>query len=189
VSVPIPFRSLFVSSMTVMVDPWSVNPLLDDAQQSVPQLVNAATITNGEPPTMFDSGYLPPFTGRGVDPRFLALMRWKIRHAVAMDPNATRVLTWVEQYGHDTDVDMPTQGQHDYVGRFRGWLAGKWTNPNFAGATPEQKAEAEGDVFDSLFAATDAAHAAKIAAVNAANPVRPRTAEGIAAFNRGRAQR
>jgi len=27
------------------------------------------------------------------------------------------VLTWVEQYGHDTDVDMPTQGQYDYAQR------------------------------------------------------------------------
>ncbi len=66
-------------------------------------------------------------------------MPWKIRHAAAMDPNATRVLTWVEQYGHDATVEMPTDGPSDYIGRFRGWLSGKWTNPNFAGATPEQK--------------------------------------------------
>jgi hypothetical protein len=185
-SAPIPSTSVFAPPMTVMVDPWSVNPLLDDANQSVPALVRAATTTNGEPPTMFDSGDFPPFTGSGIDPRFLASMPWKIRHAAAMDPNATRVLTWVEQYGHDATVEMPTDGQSNYISRFRSWLSGKWTNPNFAGATPEQRAAAEGDVFDALFGEAEAAHTVKIAALNAANPPRPRTAEQ---FNLGRAGR
>lgn len=162
-----PARSVFKPALNVLVDPWAVNPLLDDARQAVPATVAAATVKNGEAPTMFDSGDLPPFTASGVDPRFLANLPWKVRHAAAMETSSLGVLKWVEQYGHDDTVNMPSAGQSEYIGRFRYWLAGKWTNPAFKGADAAAQAAADSDLYDALFAADDAARAAKLAPINA----------------------
>lgn len=165
---PLPARSVFKPAFTVLVDPWAVNPLLDDANQSVPATVAAATVTNGQAPTMFDSGDLPPFTASGVDPRFLANLPWKIRHAAAMEASSVTVLKWVEEFGHDDTVDMAVGGQWQYINRFRDWLAGRWTNPSFKGADAATQATADADLYASLFAADEAARAAKVDAVNTA---------------------
>jgi hypothetical protein len=166
-SKPIPVRSEFRPELTVQVDQWAVNPLLDDAVQAVPDLVNLALVTGGQPPTMFDSGDTPPFTASGTDPRFLASMPWKIRHAAAMAADRLTVLSWVEQYGHDEAIDMASPGRNEYVARFRGWLAGSWINPDFTQADATQTAAAEADLYNSLVGPHEAAVHANLAAVNA----------------------
>jgi len=189
---PLPARSVFVPAVTVLVDPWSVNPLLDDAKQTVAATVAAATVTNGEPPTMFDSGDLPPFIASGVDPRFLANLPWRIRHAAAMETSSLTVLKWVEEFGHDDTVDMPVAGQWQYINRFRDWLAGWWTNPSFKGVDASAQAAADADLYDALFAADEAARAAKLAPINAkaADMHDQRNRVGKYALNQpGRAQR
>jgi hypothetical protein len=181
---PVPVRSLFSPTMTVQVDPWSVNPLLDDAKQAVPSAVDLATVSNGDPPTCFESGDLPPFTASGVDPANLGLLPWRVRHAAATERDSARVFALLERYRHDDvvmDAADTSPGLEQYVGRFRDWLAGKWTNPDFARADPAQVEAAEGDFFDAMFGAADTAQQARIAAVNAANPPLPRTAADRAA--------
>ncbi|MCU1612779.1 MAG: hypothetical protein JWO98_319 [Frankiales bacterium] len=186
-----PVRSIFAPTVVVNIDQWGVNPLLEDAQQAVPAAVALATQQNGEPPTMFDSGDLPPFTASGVDPRFLALLPWRIRHAAAMAPNAVVVLGWVEQYGHDDTVEMRSPGLDEYVGRFRMWLRGQWTNPNHRGADAAAVETAAGDLYDSMFGdqerLTAAANASKRAAE--ADFVAMRNRTGKYADGTGRAQR
>lgn len=180
---PVPTRSQFRPTVTVAVDPWSANPLLDDAEQAMPETVAAARASQGEPPTMFDSGDLPPFVASGIDPANLRLLPWQTRHAAAVQPSASVVLGWLEQYGHD-DIgpDMSNQfgvpGRAEYVGRMRDWLAGKWTNPNFTGPDAEQVTAADNALYDAMFGPQEAALAAKLQAVAAANP--PRSTFGSA---------
>lgn len=167
---PLPVRSVFNRNVTVYVDPWSVNGLLDDAVQAIPATVNAAIVSNGDAPTLFESGDLPPFTASGVDPKILASLPWKVRHAAAASPSTATVYKWLEQFVHaEPTVEWPTApGLDEYVGRFQAWLRGKWTNPSFRGADPAQQAAAEGDLYDALFGADEAARQAKVDAVNTA---------------------
>jgi hypothetical protein len=116
-------------------------------------------------------------------------MPWRIRHAAAMNPDLAEVLGWVELYGHDSTVDIPSQGQSDYIGRMRDWLGGKWTNPDFRGSDPAQQADAENDLFGALFGDIESAHQARLDTLAKTNPPQPRTAEERAAFNLGRATR
>jgi len=179
---PVAQASIFSPQQTVYVDPWAVNPLLDDAEQAIPETVAYARAVGGDPPSMWDSGDLPPFTASGVDPQVvLTLLPWKMRHAAAMNASAATVLNWVEEYGHDSGIKMQSPGLGDYIARFRGWLAGKWVNPAFQGADPDTVAATENDLYDSLFGAQEDAINAKLAALNAANPPNPRTAAERAA--------
>ena len=188
-----PQRSIFDPYKTVMVDPWAVNPLLDDASQAIPATVAAAVAGNGDAPTMFESGDLPPFLASGVDPQVLMRLPYQVRHLAASEPSAAQVLALVEKYSNHDDIigEPASAGLGAYIGRFRDWLAGKWTNPNFHGADAQQVAAADDALFNTVFAAQNAALNERIAAVNAANPPRPRTASDIQAWNEriGRAQR
>jgi hypothetical protein len=158
--------SQFGNQGVVMVDPWSVNPLLEDAQQSVPALVELARKTGGDPPTLFESGDAPPFMASGVDPRYLAVLPWKVRHAAAMESDPGRVLAYVEDYANEPDANVPTPGLAAYISRFGDWLSGRWINPAFAGISATDHAASESDFYDSMFGAQDAAASLKRAAVN-----------------------
>jgi len=174
-STPLPTRSIFKPNVTVYVDPWSVNALLDDAVQSIPATVNAVIVSNGDAPTMFESGDLPPFTASGIDPQVLASLPWKVRHAAAAEPSTAIVYKWLEQFVHsEPGVEAPTApGLDEFVSRFQSWLRGQWTNPAFRGADPAQQAAAEGDLYDALFGADEAARKVQLDAVNTVNVATP----------------
>lgn len=94
----VPVKSAFNPTATVRIDPWSANPLLDDAEQAHPALVDLARKTNGDPPSMFESGDLPPFTASGVDPQHLTRLPFRTRHAAATEPSPAAVLKMVETH-------------------------------------------------------------------------------------------
>lgn len=184
-------RSAFNPTTTVHVDPWSTNPLLDDAEQAQPALVDLARKTNGDPPTLFESGDLPPFTASGVDPQHLTRLPFRTRHAAATEPSPAAVLKMVETHGPDSDAQAPSPGLDEYRNRMSGWLRGTWTNPNAPAVDASAKEAAAGDLYDSMFAAADAATAAKLAPMNAAaaDAAAKRTRTGAYADGLGRAQR
>lgn len=186
-----PFTSQFGNGVQVMLDPWSRNILALDAQQTVPATYNAALASNGEPPTMFATGDLPAFTASGIDPSNLLLVPAWCRHGLASEPDVSRALSIVEEFHNDPDArigDLVLEGQVNHIGRFRDWLAGKWTNPSHTSTDPAAAAAANDDLFASVFGQIEAAHQAKLDKVAAANPPLPRTAdEWNAKF--GRAQR
>ncbi len=161
-------RSTFAPAKTITLDPWSVNPLLNDAEQAQPALVDVARKTNGEPPSMFESGDLPPFTASGVDPQHLTRLPFRTRHAAATEPSPAAVLRMVETHGPDADAQAPSPGLDEYRNRMSGWLRGTWTNPSAPAVDPSTKEAAAAELYDSLFAAADAATAAKRAPMNAA---------------------
>ncbi len=161
-------RSAFNPTTTVHIDPWSPNPLLDDAKQAQPALVDLARKTNGDPPSMFESGDLPPFTASGVDPQHLTRLPFRTRHAAATEPSPAAVLRMVETHGPDPDAQAPSPGLDEYRNRMSGWLRGTWTNPNAQTVDASTQAAATADLYDSMFAASDAATAAKRAPANAA---------------------
>jgi len=161
------YTSVFNPLVTVQVDPWAANPLLDDAEQSAPALVNVARERNGEPPTMFSTGDLPLFLASGVDPQYLRYLPYLTRHAAAQEPNSAMVLSYVERFSSEPDALIESEGLADYRNRFRGWLRGVWTNPNFAGPDAEQATAADDAMYGALFGAAEAKQRAEIEAVNA----------------------
>jgi hypothetical protein len=162
----IAFTSAF-TNQSVLLDPWAANPLLDDAKAVAGPTVALARATGGDPPTMFSTGDLPLFLASGVDPRFLNVLPWRTRHAAAMNPDATTVLGYIEDYANDPDASLPSPGLAEYICRFHDWLAGRWVNPNFAGADPDQTAGAEDAFYSALFGATNALRQAQLDQVNA----------------------
>ncbi len=161
-------RSTFAPEKTITLDPWSANPLLDDAEQAQPALAAVAHTSNGEPPTLFESGPLPPFTASGVDPQHLTRLPFRTRHAAATESSPAAVLRMVETHGPNPDAQAPSPGLDEYRNRMSGWLRGTWTNPNAPAVDASTRAAAEGDLYDSMFGASDAATAAKRAPMNAA---------------------
>jgi hypothetical protein len=123
VSEPIVVASYFDPHTRVTVDPWGVNPLIEDYEQ-----INAATLTHaraeGPEPTLFESGDLPPFTASGVDPEVLNRLPYTARHAAAAEPSAATVLGMIEQYGNDPTIEFEHQGLGEYRQRVTRWLSG-----------------------------------------------------------------
>ncbi len=183
-------RSAFNPTTTVHIDPWSTSPLLDDAEQAQPALVAVARKTNGDPPNMFVSGDLPAFTASGIDPQHLMRLPFRTRHAAATESSPAEVLKMVETHGSNPDAQAQSAGLDEYRNRMSGWLRGTWTNPDATTVDASTQAAAAADLYDSMFAASDAATAAKrapaIAAAADFNAQRAKTGKysGI-----GRAQR
>ncbi len=65
---------------------YSVNQLLDEMRQAKPELVGAAMADDPDPPKLFGTTDLPPFTASGIDPQVLASLPWPIRRPVAEAP-------------------------------------------------------------------------------------------------------
>src|SRR5437868_3278013 len=55
----------------IQVSPWSANPVIDGLKAKNPDLFALAVKVDGPPPTLFESGDLPPFVASGIDPQFL----------------------------------------------------------------------------------------------------------------------
>lgn len=161
--------SQYNEQTTVVVDEWAVNVLLDDATQAIPAEVAFARTKCGEPPTMFESGDLPPFTASGVDPSMLMLLPWRTRHAGALQSSAAVLLSWVELYGSDDGIELPSPGLQEYISRMWSWLSGKWVNPNFVDPNAAAKAAEDAATYEALFGDEEVPHHAALAAQNAAD--------------------
>jgi hypothetical protein len=115
--------SLF-ARRTVQIDPYGLNPLLDDYRQINPVLVDIATRQNGEPPKMFLGGLadLPEFTSSGIPPESLLRLPFRIRHAVAAEPSLPKAQHLFEVYADWPDAVSDHQGLREAVDRFNSWL-------------------------------------------------------------------
>lgn len=166
---PITVPSMFRSGTLIRLDPWSLNPLADDAQQAAPDLYRLAIASGGEPPKMFGAGLsdLPAFTASGVDPQHLLLLPALARHEAAAAPDAASVLGMIEENGADPHYRVDGPPLIEAIKRMSGWLGGKWLNPvrpDKADAT--EVAAAENDLLDRLFGEQQARDDAHRAAVN-----------------------
>lgn len=122
---PVNVRSAFTNSVEVTIDAAGPNPLLEDVAQSHPCYPLA--IQEAEPPTVFNTGNLPPFLASGLPPETLLELPWEVRHYAAGTESRAEVLNMVEMYAADLTVlddQHKTSGMHDYVRRMEAWLIG-----------------------------------------------------------------
>ena len=117
--------SSFSSGAEVNVDPWSVNVLADDLEQSN-AWVYAQAIADGPPPKMFANGTadLPAFTASGIDPQLLLQVPGLCRHALAAEPNIAVVQASFEQDSTNPTAAYASAGLASAVQRMRVWAAG-----------------------------------------------------------------
>lgn len=119
--------SIFNNAVEVTIDAAGPNPLLEDVAQTIPWCYEQAVQAGDLPPTVFNSGDLPPFTASGLDPKLLLELPWQVRHYAAASESRAEVLALVEQYAEDpTVVDgaYTTAGTENYLDRMRAWLVG-----------------------------------------------------------------
>lgn len=117
--------SVFNRSVEVTVDAAGLNPLLEDVAQTHPCYELA--IRDSAPPTVFNSGDLPPFLASGLDPKVLLELPWEARHYAAQAESRAEVFDMVERYAADPTVydgEHTTTGTEDFLDRMRSWLAG-----------------------------------------------------------------
>lgn len=106
---------------------YELNPVLASIAANQRNTYAAATAHNPQPPTLFESGDLPPFCASGVDPAVLTDVPWQARHRIAAEPDRAEVLAMIEEvsgedgpamagmlYGHDLDNKA-------YVARVERW--------------------------------------------------------------------
>lgn len=137
--------SYFDRHRHVTIDPWGVNPLVEDYGHINPATLSIARAEAPEP-TLFESGDLPPFTASGVDPEVLNRLPYTARHAAAAEPSRAAVLRMVEEYSDDPDVELPHRGLDDYRGRVTRWLSGR--DKPHPQSTPEEDDELYAAMFE-----------------------------------------
>lgn len=87
---------------------YALNPVLDEIAASQAKVYATALQHNPQPPTLFESGDLPPFTASGIDPSALAEVPWQARHHIAAEPNRAEVLAMIEEVSGE---DGPAMAQ------------------------------------------------------------------------------
>lgn len=121
---PVTARSVFNRNVEVTVDAGGLNPLLEDAAQTHP--CYPVAMTEAEPPTVFNSGDLPPFLASGLDPKVLLDLPWQARHAAAASESRAEVLAMIEACAADPadagNYEHP--GRIDFESRMSAWLVG-----------------------------------------------------------------
>ncbi|UPW02874.1 hypothetical protein M1C57_14295 [Rhodococcus pyridinivorans] len=135
--------SMFDRNRTVEIDPYGLNPLLEDYRGVNPLLVDIATRQNGEPPKMFLSGLadLPEFTASGIPPTSLLRLPFGVRHAAAAEPNLARAQHLFEQYADWPGAIIDHRGLRDAIARFTSWLT----------RLPAQPAPNDEETWDAIF--------------------------------------
>jgi hypothetical protein len=116
-------------------DLYAPNPLLAQLRRTRPALVAAAMLEDPDPPELFGSSPLPPFTASGLDPQVLASLPWPLRRPAAAMAKLRDVYSLVEKYA-DADtapmalVDLATARPNaGYVSAMSLWLQGKGEGP------------------------------------------------------------
>lgn len=111
---------------------YPANPLVDRLRAARPALAQMA-LRDGDAPTMFTSGDLPPFTASGNDPAHLAQLPPRLRHAAAKADQAEWSRLVNTYGGRDvSDAELiyepaaDDDGWHDYEARVQAWAAGRY---------------------------------------------------------------
>lgn len=112
----------------VEVDLFAPNALLLEAEQAVPEVYELA-MAEAAPPTLFNTGDLPPFTASGLDPQVLNGLPWTARHYAASSESKAEVLQMVEDYAEFGDgasilANHEHNGRTAYENRMKTWLIG-----------------------------------------------------------------
>jgi hypothetical protein len=114
---------------------YAANPLVEQMRRTRPALVEAAMRENPNPPRLFESGDLPPFTVSGLDPQTLAGLPWPLRRPVAEAPTLAAAYELVARYagegGPEMAVsDLGNRGENTgYVSAVSQWLQGTGGGP------------------------------------------------------------
>lgn len=173
---PFPF-----AGTTILIDAWSPYPLEFGCAESLPAHTKYATTVNGQPPSMFSTGPLPPFTASNIDPQLLLTLPWQMRHAAAQEPNRVRVLDWLNSpMAKSPDAALPCEQLQYYVRGVELWLTNAPTpSPTELTTWSDERRAAMQEARDALLQQTIGAWAAhqqaKVDEVNAwAASTRPR---------------
>lgn len=123
------FTSEFDSYKRVTYDPYGPNPMLEDLKQASPAAYKAALKKAGPPPTLFESGDLPPFTASGIEPGLLMKLPWHQRHRAAEEPDRAKLLRLFDDTaakdGDTIDaMEGRAEGAWNYVRRMSRWASG-----------------------------------------------------------------
>jgi len=184
-TIQLPIGSL--GTTPVRIDPWAANPIVDGLQAKNPATY-AAALADGPPPTLFESGDLPPFTASGVDVQTLMRLPFAVRHFAATATTAGEVLQLMENYAADPNASADSPGLSDYLMRVADWISGR--NANRSPFAPRTEGQHSGDdsTYSQMFGELDALHNAKVAAANKAGQLAAdwRTAPGYAVRMAGR---
>jgi hypothetical protein len=163
---------------------YALNPAVDELRTGEPTTFAAAAKHNtAPPPTLFETGDLPPFTASGIDPQLLADVPWMARHRVAATANRTEALAMIEDLAGEDGLDLAAfeygkdLANRDYHARVLKWatdgaIAGDEQRAVAARArqqvaassgtpakTPEQMTDDE--IEESLFGVLDRQRAAR----------------------------
>jgi hypothetical protein len=107
---------------------YAANPLLYQMRRDRPALVTVAMADNPDPPTLFESGDLPPFTASGLPPSVLAGLPWPLRRPVAEAATLKAAYALVDKYAADPALALtdlaPARANLPYVQAMSAWLAG-----------------------------------------------------------------
>lgn len=153
------------SGTRVVVDPWAKNPLVDGYKALNPATY-AAALLDGPPPTLFESGDLPPFTTSGVDVMYLGWLPFGVRHHAATASSRGEVLQLIEDFGKDPNGSVQSDGLTAYLRRVSDWLTGRLVERPASTSTVDPALDA--GLYDSMFSAQEAALAARNAPMLAA---------------------
>jgi hypothetical protein len=117
-------KSVF-ADVTVLVDDYGRNPMVDDLRQALPQLY-AMAVKDGPPPTLFASGDLPVMTASGLEPFKLMQLPWYGRHRAAAEPDRAKLMALFEDAAEDPAILLltPHRANEEYVKRIRSWASG-----------------------------------------------------------------
>ena len=107
---------------------YAANPILYEMRRDRPALVRAAMADDPNPPTLFESGDLPPFTASGLPPSVLAGLPWPLRRPVAEAGTLKDAYALVEKYAGAPDLartDLATARVNlPYIQDMSRWLSG-----------------------------------------------------------------
>lgn len=173
------------SGTRVVVDPWAANPVVEGYRALNPATY-AAALLDGPPPTLFESGDLPPFTTSGVDVQVLPLLPFAVRHHAATTESRGTILQLVEDFGKDASGSVDSEGLSAYLLRVSDWLMGRHVQRPASPTAETDATDPNSPVYQSIFGAQEAAQAARnapaLAAARAFQDQRTRTgayADGI----------
>ncbi len=117
--------SSIVPNRTVDIDPFGLNPLIEDLKQASPTAHRIAH-SKSTPPRMFTGGAedLPAITASGTDPKLLRKLPFTARHRAAAEPSTAAVAALLED-PEGAAFLPPHQGFLDAISRVQDWASGR----------------------------------------------------------------
>lgn len=105
------------------IDYYGTNPHADSERQWDPARYDAiASVT--PPPKAFQNGTadVPAFTVSGLDPQLLLKLPYGVRHAVAAEPDISRVHEIFEEYSDEPTATIDHPGFTQHKNRVEKWM-------------------------------------------------------------------